>query len=102
LTALSNLLSLIATRSGGLLNAAKLSRSIGIPNMTLNRYLNLLEAVYLIVSILPWFTKLGKRLVKSLRLYLNDTGVLCHLLKVGEKGFASNPIALAQYSKTLW
>jgi uncharacterized protein len=90
LTALPNLLSLIAARSGGLLNAAELSRSIGIPNMTLNRYLNLLEAVYLIVSIPPWFTNLGKRLVKSPRLYLNDTGVLCHLLRVDEKGLASN------------
>ena len=53
LTALPNFLSLIGTRSGGLLNAAELSRSIGIPNMTLHRYLNLLEALYLIISIRP-------------------------------------------------
>jgi uncharacterized protein len=80
LSALPDLLKLIATRTGGLLNIADLSRSLSISNPTLTRYFRLLEAIFLIISIPPWFTNLGKRLVKSPRLYLNDTGILCHLL----------------------
>ena len=80
LAELPNLLALIASRTGGLLNAADLSRSLGLSNPTLQRYLALLEAVFLMVSVPPWFTNLGKRLVKAPRLYLNDTGLLCHFL----------------------
>lgn len=94
LSSLPNLLSLLATRSGGLLNIADLSRSIGIPQATLGRYLNLLEAVYLVVPIPPWFSNLGKRLVKSPRLYLNDTGILCHLLSVTEESLSLNRTTL--------
>lgn len=90
LTTLPNLLTLIATRTGGLLNAADLSRSLGLSNPTLQRYLGLLEAVFLVVSVPPWFSNLGKRLVKSPRLYLNDTGLLCHLLDLDETGLIEN------------
>lgn len=82
LTALPNLLTLIATRTGALQNASDLSRSLSLTSPTLQRYLKLLEAVFLTVSIQPWFTNLGKRIVKAPRLYLNDTGLLCHLLNL--------------------
>lgn len=90
LSSLPNLLSLLATRTGGLLNVSDLSRSLKIPNMTLTRYLNLLEAVYLVVHLPPWFTNLGKRLVKSPKVYLNDTGLLCHLLEISETDLLEN------------
>jgi predicted AAA+ superfamily ATPase len=90
LAALPNLLTLLATRTGGLLNAADLSRSLSLTNPTLQRYLNLLAAVFLVVSIPPWFSNLGKRLVKSPRLYLNDTGLLCHLLDLDEQSLLGN------------
>lgn len=90
LAALPNLLTLLATRTGGLLNAADLSRSLNLTNPTLQRYLGLLEAVFLVASIPPWFSNLGKRLVKSPRLYLNDTGLLCHLLDLDERSLTEN------------
>jgi hypothetical protein len=86
LTALPDLLALIASRSGGLLNMADLSRSISLPYTSLKRYLALLEAVYLIVPLNAWSKNLGKRLVKTPKLYLNDTGLLCHLLGRDTKG----------------
>lgn len=90
LAALPNLLTLLASRAGGLLNAADLSRSLGLTNPTFQRYLNLLIAVFLVVSITPWFTNLGKRLVKAPKLYLSDTGLLCHLLGIDHNSFAEN------------
>lgn len=90
LAALPNLLTLLATRTGGLLNTADLSRSLGITNPTLLRYIRLLEAVFLVVSLPPWFSNLGKRLVKAPRLYLNDPGLLCHLLDLNAEGLLQN------------
>lgn len=90
LTALPNLLTLIATRVGGLLNASDLSRSLGMVSMTLSRYLSLLEGVFLVVSLPPWFSNRGKRLVKSPKLYLNDTGLLAHLLDLDADSLARN------------
>jgi len=80
LTELPNLLSLIASRAGGLMNLADLSRSLELPYMTLKRYLSLLQAVFLVVLLPSWSSNLGKRLVKTPKLYLNDTGLLCHLM----------------------
>lgn len=65
---------------GGQVNAAELSGSLGISTATVNRYLDLLEHSFLIVRLQPWFTNLGKRLVKSPKLYLRDTGLLHYLL----------------------
>jgi predicted AAA+ superfamily ATPase len=91
LTELPNLLTLIATRSGALLNLADLSRSLKLPYMTLKRYLALLETIFLVVPIQSWSNTLGNRLVKAPKLFLNDTGLLCHLLGRDLKALELNP-----------
>jgi len=80
LTALPNLLALLASRSGALLNNSDVSRSLELPLTTLKRYLSLLELLFLVVPVRPWFGNFGKRLIKMPKTYLNDTGLLCHLL----------------------
>jgi len=90
LKSLPNLLALIASRTGGLLNMSDLARSFQLTNSTLKRYLVLLETVYLVVALQPWSRNLGKRLVKSPKLFLNDTGLLCHLLESNAKGLERN------------
>lgn len=85
-----NLLQLLATRSGSLLNTSDLSRSLDVPYMTLKRYLSLLEAVFLTVPLPAWFNNLGKRLVKAPKVFLNDTGLLCYLLGQNADGLANN------------
>lgn len=82
ITQLPNLLNLIATRVGGLLNVSELSRSSGISSSTLHRYLTLLETLFMIAFLQPWSVNLGKRLVKSPKVYLIDSGILLHLLRV--------------------
>ncbi len=89
LHALPGLLTLIASRAGGLLNHSDLGRSLSLPTSTLRRYMGLLEAVFVTVSFNAWATNIGKRVIKSPKLFLNDTGLLCFLLGVDEERLLS-------------
>ena len=80
----NRLLSLAALRTGRLLNLSDLSREARLPFTTLRRYMNLLEVTYQISLIRPYFTHLGKRLVKTPKLYFNDTGMAAHLIGINE------------------
>jgi uncharacterized protein len=77
---LPRLLRLLAVRSGGLVNYSELSRTLGLPQTTLKRYVGLLEAVFAVFSLSSWSANLGKRLVRSSKLYASDSGVLTQLL----------------------
>lgn len=74
------LLALIASRTAGLLNFADLSRSLSMPQSTLKRYVSLLEATFLVVTIPAWSSNQGLRLSKSPKIILADTGLACHVL----------------------
>jgi uncharacterized protein len=94
--AVPRILEAAAARTGGPLNVADLGRSLGLNQMTLRRYLVLLEALFLIFRLPPWFENLGKRLAKTPKLYLNDAGLLAHLLGLDPAGLASRPLDLCQ------
>jgi len=79
-TAVPRLLSVVGARAGGLLNFADLSRSVALPQTTLKRYFALLEATFLVQLLRPWARNLGKRIIQTPKIYLNDTGLLAHLL----------------------
>lgn len=85
------LLKLLATRAAALLNYADISRISTIPHSTLMRYLALLQATFLIYTVLPWSNNLGRRLVKMPKLFFNDTGLLSYLLGIDRAGLAANP-----------
>lgn len=88
---LPRLLALIASRAASLLDYADLARGIGIPQTTLKRYMGLLEATFLVQTLPAWFTNIGKRLVKSPKLLLNDTGLLTHLLGADAARLRADP-----------
>ncbi len=77
---LPRLLRLAASRAMGLLNFADLSRDAAMPQTTLQRYWALFEATFLVRALPPWHANLGLRLVKTPKVLLGDTGLLCHLL----------------------
>lgn len=77
---LPDLARLLATRVGTLLNLSELSRATQLSQSTLRRYLALLEGVYLVSRVPAWSSNLGKRLVKSPKLYFGDTGLAAHLV----------------------
>lgn len=80
ISAMPRLLSLLALRSMTLMNCSELSRSLGLPQTTLKHYLALLETAFLIQMLPPWSANLGKRLVKSPKIMLTDTGLACYLI----------------------
>lgn len=90
-TALPRLLSLLAARSCSLLNYAELARTSGIPHTTLMRYLILLQATFLVHVVLPWSGNFSKRLVKSPKIYLCDTGLMSFLLSIDEARLELEP-----------
>ncbi|MGB1110654.1 MAG: ATP-binding protein [Gammaproteobacteria bacterium] len=71
-----------ALRSGNLLNKANLARDVGIAPSTANQWLSVLEASGQIVLLEPWFSNRTKSIVKSPKLYLADSGLLCALLNI--------------------
>lgn len=79
---LPRLLSLLAARAASLLNHSELSRALGLPLSTLKRYITLLEATFLVRQLPSWSANLGKRLVKSPKVMLCDTGLMAYLLGV--------------------
>jgi hypothetical protein len=54
-----------------------------LPQTTVKRYLALLEAAFLVLTVPAWFRNVGKRLIKSPKLILSDAGLLAHLLGEG-------------------
>lgn len=73
------LLSLLAARSSGLMNISEVSRASTLSHTTLRRYLALLELTYLLRLLPAWSTNLSKRLVKSPKVHLVDSGLAAHL-----------------------
>jgi uncharacterized protein len=79
LTQLPNILQLIGTRVGSTVNLSDIARLSGVKNTTLQRYMALLEHVFLILKIPAWTPNIEGQFVKSPKIFLNDTGLLCHL-----------------------
>ncbi len=77
------LLRMLAALQGTTLNASKLGASLGISYHTVQSYLTYLEGAYLLRSLPPYEANLKKRLVRSPRLYMRDTGLLHSLLDAG-------------------
>jgi hypothetical protein len=69
-----------ALRSAQLLNLAELARDVGIAGTTARDWLSVLEASNQVVVLEPYFGNVAKRLIKTPKLYLRDTGLLCFLL----------------------
>jgi uncharacterized protein len=81
------LLSMLVGVHGNQLNTSDLARSLGLSVPTIQHYLDFLENAFLIRRLAPYFVNIGKRLVKSPKLYLRDSGML-HTLAAIETGEA--------------
>ena len=72
----------LALRSGQTLNKAELARDVGISSPTANEWISVLQASNQILLLEPWFSNKTKSMVKSTKVYLADSGLLCHLLGI--------------------
>lgn len=67
---------------GQVWNAAEPARSLGISETSIRRYLDILEGVFMVRVLQPWYTNLGKRQIKSPKIYFRDSGLLHYLLGI--------------------
>lgn len=77
---LQRLMQMIASNHGGLLNASYLSKSIGVSSPTISNALSFFERSFIIRLLQPWHANIGKRLVKSPKIYIRDSGIVNYLL----------------------
>lgn len=73
---------LLASRASSLLNANSLANDCGVSVPTIGRWISILEASYIVFMMPPFFRNIGKRLIKSPKIYFFDTGLLCFLLGI--------------------
>lgn len=79
---LRNMLSMLSHLHGGMLNVSAIAASMGVSQPTVNKYLELLEGSFLIRRLPPYFVNMSKRLTKSPKIYLRDSGLLHYLLRI--------------------
>ncbi len=85
---------MLAHNQGQLWNASQIAKSLGVSAPTANRYKNVLEETFAVRELLPFYANVGKRLVKSPKIYFRDTGILHSLLNIHTfDDLQSNPIA---------
>jgi predicted AAA+ superfamily ATPase len=92
LTAMPDLLTLLASRTAGLLNLADIGRGIGLPYATLQRYMTLLQTTFLIRLMPAWATNLGSRVTKAPKVAFVDTGLAGALLQLTEARLLAEPV----------
>lgn len=82
---LRRLWTMLAHNQAQLLNAANLARGLGVSGATIGRYLDLMVDLLLVRRLPPRLGNVGKRLVRSPKVYLRDSGLLHSLLGIGDK-----------------
>jgi uncharacterized protein len=91
---LRRLWTMLAHRQGGLLNAAQLARSLGVSGKTIAHYLDLMVDLLLVRRLPPQLANVGKRLVKSPKVYVRDSGIVHALLGLPDKeAVLGHPVA---------
>ncbi|MDR0874346.1 MAG: ATP-binding protein [Prevotellaceae bacterium] len=84
---------LCAGRVGSEFNASSLANEIGVSVFTINEWLSVLEASYILFRLPPFFRNIGKRLIKTPKIYFYDTALVCFLLNIeNETQLASHPL----------
>jgi len=79
-------LALVASRHGQILNKTDLAAPLGVSVPTIAQWLGVLETTAQVLIVPPFYENLGKRLVKSPRVFLADSGLACHLLGIETAG----------------
>ncbi len=86
ITQFHTFLRLCAGRIGSLFNASELANEVGVSVPTINSWLAVLQASYIIYLLPPYFENIKKRLTKHPKLYFFDTGLACYLLDIENAG----------------
>ena len=94
LSGFQNFLRVVAARSSQLLNITDISRDLGIAVNTAKAWLSVLEATFQVIVLRPYHENIGRRLVKTPKVYFTDVGLLCYLTGLSDPAHASaGPLA---------
>lgn len=89
---------MLAHNQSGLLNVAQLARNVGVDAKTAASYIDLLTDLLLVRRLPAWYANVGKRLVKSPKIFVRDSGVVHTLLSIGDKdALLSHPVVGASW-----
>jgi len=88
---LPRLLTAVATLSGQLLNVSALSKKLQMNRNTILQYLSLLERQFLIEKVPAWHTNRMKRLIKTPKIHVGDSGLACSLLGIDAHDLKNDP-----------
>lgn len=89
---------MLAHHQGGMLNLAQLARNLGVDVKTASAYTDLLSDLLLVRRLPSWHANVGKRLVKSPKIYVRDSGLVHALLAIGDKEtLLSHPVVGASW-----
>ena len=84
---------LCAGRTGGECNASTLAGEVGVVTNTIIKWFNTLSATYIIYMLQPYYQNIGKRMIKTPKIYFYDTGLACYLLGIeNEKQLSTHPL----------
>ena len=81
-TILNNFWKMLAHNQGQILNQSKLGTSLGVSSVTIKHYISILEETFMIRSLKPYFANTKKRMVKSPKIYIRDSGLVHALLDI--------------------
>jgi len=85
ITKFQTFIRLCAGRIGAEFNASSMSNEIGVSAPTINEWLSVLETSYILFRLPPFYKNIGKRLVKTPKIYFYDTALVCYLLGIENK-----------------
>lgn len=89
---------MLAHQQGGLLNVSQLAAALGVSSHSVNHYIGLLVDLLLVRRLQPYHANVGKRLVKSPRVYIRDSGLVHALLRIGDLNtLAGHPVVGASW-----
>ena len=84
-------LRVLAARPGAMLNKSDIARDVGVSVKAVGDWLSVLQASGQIIMLEPWFSNIGKRMVKTPKVYFRDSGLLCFLLNIDEESLSKSP-----------
>ena len=84
-------LRVLAARSGAMLNKSDIARDVGVSVKAVGDWLSVLQASGQIIMLEPWFSNIGKRMVKTPKVYFRDSGLLCFLLNLDKESLSKSP-----------
>ena len=77
--------SMLSNYHGQIINFSEIGRSFGVSDMTVRKYVDILQSSFMVRVLQPWFNNIGKRLVKSPKIYFRDSGLFHRLLSVSQE-----------------